>query len=117
MKRKIVVLMAALVLALAIPAHAISTRTASVVPKLSFNGTTATCTVTVTGNKPSDEITATIELYQAGKTVETWTESGTGVLEFEDTVKVNKGTTYILSVEATVNGRDLPTASVTKTCK
>lgn len=86
MKRKIVVLMAVLALVLALPAYAVSTRAARALPSLTFDGTTATCTVKITGSRPSDEITATIELTQGSKTIETWTESGTGVLEFEDTV-------------------------------
>ena len=117
MKRKTVILMAVLALVLVIPAYAVSARAVRVLPSLVFDGTTATCTVKITGNSTSDKITATIELTQGGKIVESWTESGTGTLKFEDTVEVSKGKTYTLSVDATVNGRNLPTASTSKTCK
>lgn len=117
MKRKIVALMAVLALVLAIPSYAVSARFEQVFPSLEFSGTTATCAVTVRGNNASDKITATIRLAQGGRTVERWTANGTGVLEFEETASVTKGETYLLLVDATINGEDLPTASVTKTCK
>lgn len=41
-------------------AYAASTRAAAVVPRISFNGTTASCTVFIAADRPTDDIEAVI---------------------------------------------------------
>lgn len=50
---------------LAISAHAASARTIDVYPSLAFNGTSATCTVTILGERTTDRISAVIAFHIA----------------------------------------------------
>lgn len=50
-------------------------------------------------------------------TTATWTASGTGTLKFSKTKTVEKGSTYKLTADATVNGTKLSTTSATGTCR
>ena len=75
-------------------AHA-ATRAAAVVPRISFNGTTASCTVFVAADRPTDDIEAVIKLWQGSKCIET----------------------YQLTVDVTLEGKVQPRFSVEGTCK
>lgn len=88
----------------AIPAYAASPRTIDVYPSLSFNGTTATCTATIMGERTTDRIAASMELRQGGTLIDDWSASGSGILKLDKTTTVTKNKTYTLTVEYTVNG-------------
>ena len=96
-------------------AHA-ATRAAAVVPRISFNGTTASCTVFVAADRPTDDIEAVIKLWQGSKCIETWEASSVGDLAFSGTATVSRGKTYQLTVDVTLEGKAQPRFSVEGTC-
>lgn len=116
MRKKVLALTLVLVFALGITAQAASARAATVTPALTFNGTTATCTVLVTGGAASDSISVTAKLYQGSTCVKTWTASGTRNVKLSKTATVEKGKTYKLTADATIGGVKQATRSVTGTC-
>ena len=97
-------------------AYAASTRAAAVVPRISFNGTTASCTVFVAADRPTDDIEAVIKLWQGSKCIETWEASSVGDLAFSGTATVSRGKTYQLTVDVTLEGKAQPRFSVEGTC-
>ena len=94
--------MCAFLVLLSSTAHA-ATRAAAVVPRISFNGTTASCTVFVAADRPTDDI-------------ETWEASSVGDLAFSGTATVSRGKTYQLTVDVTLEGKAQPRFSVEGTC-
>lgn len=107
-----------LLLALMLPITAqAAPRSSSAKPSLSFSGTTATCKVTVYGTGTKDSISLTAKLWKGSECIATWAASGTGRLDFSKTKTVEKGGTYKLTADATVNGAKLSTASATGTCR
>ena len=62
MKRRIFSLTVLFLLMLGITAQAIEPRATGGNPVLTFDGTTAECSVTCTGNKSSDQVEATLTL-------------------------------------------------------
>ena len=93
--------MCAFLVLLSSTAHA---ATRAVVPRISFNGTTASCTVFVAADRPTDDIEAVIKLWQGSKCIETWEASSVGDLAFSGTATVSRGKTYQLTVDVTLEG-------------
>ena len=116
MKKRMALLLVVLAMMLTVPAFAVQMRSAGVYPHLSFNGTTATCVVTVEGENSTDRIEVDVELWEGGVRKNTWSASGTEYIEFVRTAGVTSGRTYTLKAYATVNDRDLPMSYVTKRC-
>lgn len=116
MRKKVVALVLVLAFALGITAQAVDVLAARAEPAISFSGTTATCKVTARGDKTSDTISVTAKLYQGSTCLKTWTASGTGLVTLRKTATVQKGKTYKLTADATINGVKQPTKSVTGTC-
>lgn len=82
-------------------------NTSTIVSCLTFNGTTASCTVSVDGFKGTTRISATYELQlkigSTYSTVKTWTASANAeYLDWNDSYSVAKGYTYRLYVTANV---------------
>lgn len=119
MKKKAIPLLLFLVLLFAQPvyAEAASSRTATIWPSMTFNGTTAQCSVSVTADHFTDDIEIVVKLWRNGQWIKTWEDSGTGYLIFDRTTTVTKGYTYTMTVDATLDGVVQPTVSVTGTCK
>ena len=105
-----------LVMAFAVPAEAADARVSTIVPSLSFSGTTATCSLRVTGESTSEHIEATIKLYLGNIPVATWTAEGDGYLFFSKTTGVNKGYTYTMKVQLTIDGEECYVSDVSGTC-
>lgn len=103
---------AALVFVLCIPAGAVETRSTTQNLDLTFEGTTAYCTATVTSWGKS--IDATMVLKQGSTVIDSWSGTGTSVVVLEGEHTVTKGTTYTLEVSGTANGTPF---SATKTGK
>ena len=97
-------------------AYAASARAASVVPRISFNGTTASCTVFIAADRPTDNIDAVIKLWQGNQCLKTWERSSVGDLAFSGKATVSKGKTYQLTVDVTLAGKKQPRFSVKGTC-
>ena len=117
MKKRVLVIVSLLALMLTIPAYAAQKRAPDVLPGLSFNGTTATCSVLASGDYITDDISLEIELWQGNNLIESWSKSGEAYIEFADTVSVIKGKTYTLKVYAEINNVEIPVVTITKTCK
>lgn len=115
MKKHFFSIMCAFLVLLSSTAHA-ATRAAAVVPRISFNGTTASCTVFVAADRPTDDIEAVIKLWQGSKCIETWEASSVGDLAFSGTATVSRGKTYQLTVDVTLEGKAQPRFSVEGTC-
>lgn len=98
-------------------AYAASSRVAPVVPGISFNGTTATCTVFVYAEQMTDDIDAVIKLWQGSQCIKTWEESSVGDLAFSSTATVSRGKTYQLTVDVTLAGNTQPRVSIQGTCR
>ena len=91
-------------------------RALGINPVLDFNGTTATCEATAVGNNTSEYIEVTMKLKWGIFTLETWTASGYGYVYMLEEHSVNKGWTYKLVVEVTVDGVASSPVSVEGTC-
>lgn len=91
-------------------------RILSINPSISFEGTTAECSVSVVADKMTDSIMATLILWDGSKVVDSWTASGTGYLLFSDSAQVTKGKTYKLTVDVVIKGIAKPRVSVEGTC-
>ena len=91
-------------------------RTIGIIPDISFNGTTANCEASVTGNNSSEYIEVTMKLKWGIFNVEKWTASGYGYVYMQEQHSVNSGWTYKLVVEVTINGVEQTPVSVTGTC-
>lgn len=116
MRKRILALFLILSLALGVTAQAVEVLSVRTVPKIAFDGTTATCTVSVRSDKATDTISLTAKLYQGSTCVKTWNTSGTGVVQLSKPVAVEKGKTYKLTADVTINGVKQATKSTTATC-
>lgn len=116
MKKRIFPILLIFLMAFSSTAYAASTRAAAVVPRISFDGTTASCTVFIAADSPTDDIEAIIKLWQGSKCIETWEKSSVGDLAFSAKATVSKGKTYQLTVDVTLAGKAQPRFSVEATC-
>lgn len=117
MKKRFVAAFFVISMLLMLPAHAATTRAIVVSPSLKFDGTTATCFVAITANKPTDKISATMELWQGDTFIDSWTGTGTWTLKMEKTATVSKNKTYDLIVSYSVNGVEKTPVSTSRTNK
>lgn len=114
MRKRILPLLAAVLLVLTIAAGAVEARIAVPAVSLSFQGTTAVCTASV--SDPSKQIKATLELWCGTTLVDCWDASGTSLVEFDETATVTRGKTYRLTLVGTSNGKAFTPVNITKTC-
>lgn len=91
-------------------------RALTINPVLDFEGTTAFCEATAVGNNTSEYIEVTMKLKWGIFTLETWTASGYGYVYMLEEHSVNKGWTYKLVVEVTVDGVESSPVHVEGTC-
>lgn len=92
--------------------YAANPRAVTAQPVLSFSGTTANCSVSVTtyGN-----IDVTLSLWQGNTLVDSWSESGFSIVSINESCTVAKGKTYKLTVSGTAGGQTI-SGSVSKYC-
>ena len=81
-----------------------ATYVLTIKPHLSFNGTTATCEVTVVGNTMSDYIEVEMKLMHGTTCVDSWSADAYGFLNLKEYATVTQGQTYTLVVAVTMNG-------------
>lgn len=117
MKKRIIPLVLLLAMLLSLPAYAVSPRVMTILPAISFNGTTANCRVSVSADRSTDQISAVIQLWNGSTRIARWTDSGTGYLLFSNSATVSKGKTYELTVDVKINGVSKPQVSIEGTCK
>ena len=116
LKKRILPILFVFLMVFSSTAYAASPRVAQVVPGISFNGTTATCTVFIAAEQATDDIDAVIKLWRGSQCIKTWERSSVGDLAFSGEASVTKGKTYELTVDASLSGKDLPRFSVKGTC-
>lgn len=116
-------LLLAFILVMAIPVTAnaaspdeINPYALHVRPGLSFDGTTANCSVTVIGENTSDSISIIMKLWQGNSCIATWSTSGKGYVQFSRSKNVTEGLQYKLTADITINGIAKPTFSDYGTC-
>lgn len=119
MKRKIISLLLVLILvgSMAIAVSAASSRILAIDPGLSFDGTTAQCSLIVCSDYLTDSISATIKLYRGTTCIKTWVRSSTGYLSFYEEVTAIKNREYTLEAVVTINGITKSPLTVTNTCE
>lgn len=119
MKRRIVILLIALLIIASMPIYVMAntSRVLAIIPGLNFEGAMAKCSLTVTGNYSTDEIEAVIKLWDGGSCLMTWTRSGTGYLVFNDIYRVARNKEYTLTVDVEINDVSKPRVSVSKRCE
>ncbi len=116
MKKRIFSILVLFLMVFSSTAYAASPRVAQVVPEISFDGTTAICTVFIASEQPGDDIETVIKLWQGNRCIETWEPSSVGILTFSGKAKVAKGKSYQLTVDVTLAGKKLPRFSINGTC-
>ena len=95
-------------------AEAAESRVATVNPYLSFSGTTANCSVSVTAF--GKDISVTMQLCQGDTVLKTWYGSGRSVVSLSEEKSVVRGNTYTLKVSGTIGGEAFDGAPVTCKC-
>lgn len=85
-------------------------------PRLTFNGTTATCSASCYGDSNNDTVDATLTLYQGNTFVDSWRATGRGRARPSGQCKVKSGKSYKLTLEYSINGVDQPSLSTTDVC-
>lgn len=115
MKTRNVLLFFAVLFLLTTQANAASTRTL-LAPSLSFDGTTANCSIFVAGTAPSDEVSATLQLWKGNICIAAWKQESTTYVSIKETATVEKGETYTLTVDISINGVPQATVPVSRTC-
>lgn len=116
MTRRILTLAVLLTVVLAISVQAMEPRVISAKPRLSFNGTTAICSATCTGNGTNDVVEATMTLYRGSIYVDSWSDMGTGRLYLYGEHAAISGKEYKLVLEYSINGEEKPSVYVIKIC-
>ena len=117
MRKSALVLASILVLSIPMTAYEATPRFLNIMPELTFDGTTANCSVAVVASTTSDDIYATIKLWHGTTCLETWTASGDGYVFWDDTATVTKNQTYKLTVDVTINGVSKPQVYVESKCE
>lgn len=116
MKKLALLLAIVLIFGLSVTAYAASPRIINIMPEITFSGTTANCAVAVTGDHATDDIDVVIKLWRGSTCLRTWYANGNGYVFWDDTAAVNKGKTYTLTVDTTINNVTNPRVSVSGTC-
>lgn len=118
MKTKLFIFFLIILLVVApITANATTPRTTTILPEIHFDGTKATCYVTIQADSVSDEIYAKITLLEGTKCVAEWTVEGQFYCTSQKTFSCTKGKEYTLTIEATINDIPQSTVSYSGTCK
>lgn len=119
MKRLIscITVTAMLALLLISPVCAAERSASRVYPSLTFSGTTANCSVTVIADSAEETISITVKLWDGSTCIKTWNDTGTGTLVFKGTATVEKGKTYDMTVDVTIDEEEYATQTVSGVCK
>lgn len=81
---------------------------------LSFSANTANCSASII--EKGKNISATMNLYESGSLVDTWSRSGSSSVTLSGSHTAKSGKTYKLVVNYTINGGSTQTVTTTKTC-
>ena len=83
---------------------------------LDFSDTTAYCYVYIRADSARSDISATIELWNGSRLIGSWEESAKSSITFSKDVSVEKGKTYQLTVDYTIDGEPQNALSASGTC-
>ncbi len=115
MKKRLLPLILVFVILLTLGANAaIAPRGDHLYPQLTFSGSTANCSVTIT--QPNKQIEATLALWKGNRLIDSWPGSGTSVVYISGSASVTPGETYTLKVYGTADGVPFDLVSVSGTC-
>lgn len=115
MRKRILALALIFALLLSMTAFAAETRVISPVsPSLSFSGTTANCSVTV--SEAGADIDVTLTLYRGWSVIGSWSDSGRHSVSISESCGVTKGLEYRLVATGTIDGVAFTSAEVVGTC-
>lgn len=115
MKKLLCVLMTLLIFTVVpVTAYANSSRAITVAISLSFENSTACCSVMITANYTDDVIRAVIGLYYEGEKIDSWFAYGEDCLPFTKTVDISDygPGTYEVTVVYTINSKAEPCVSM-----
>ena len=117
-KRFVSVGLAALLVCLLVAQAALAAtpRAAEAAANLSFEGNTAVCTAICKGNSTSDNISATMLLYENGVFVDSWSGSGKWKVSLSGEYEAVSGNTYRLEVSYSINNLVQPIVSTKSVC-
>lgn len=113
-RKRIILIVLCILVLMVIPAQAAQTRAISATPKLIFNGTTASCEVTV--SSLGKNISVELELWYGNTLIDAWTKSGTSIVTISENCTVVRGRTYTLVASGTCGEESFSGVSITKTC-
>lgn len=117
MKQRILMVGLILYILLQVPAQAAITRGSGFTPTLSFNGTTANCSIYVRGSSPTDKISVTLELKHGNTCIGYWEDSSTYFAVINESAPVVKGQFYELTTTVSINGVLQASTPASGTCK
>ena len=115
MKKRIISMFAVALLLLTLTAQAVEPR-AGGTPVLNFNGTTAECSVVCKGAGTTDQVKATLTLYQGSTFVDSWSGSGTYRVPVSGSAEATSGKEYRLVLTWSINGVSQPSVTTTGRC-
>lgn len=98
------------------PVSAQSERLVSKTIRLTFDDTTASCVVAISGSK-NNYISAVVTLWSDNQCIGTWEQAQSGYINIKEDVSVTKGQHYTLKADYTVDGIAQPQLSTSKTCE
>lgn len=117
MKQRILMMGLILCILLQVPAQAAITRGTGFTPTLSFDGTTANCSIYVRGSSPADKISVTLELKHGNTCIGYWEESSTYFAVINGDATVVKGQFYELIATVSINGELQASVPASGTCR
>lgn len=118
MKKRICTLTTVFLMLLSISVSAAEPRALRPQYSLDFNGTTAICEVDINADSNSDIIGLTVQLWDGGTCLKTWTDTGTGALSFSETHSrgISTGKSYTMTVSYSIAGKIYPKLSTSAIC-
>ncbi|MEG2146649.1 MAG: hypothetical protein RRY06_08475 [Lachnospiraceae bacterium] len=116
MTKRMISMALLLIMMLSLSVQAVEIRAITANPRLSFNGTTATCMVDCKSGNSSDKISATLTFYQGSTYVDSWSGTGNGRVIISEICTVKSGKAYKLVLSYSVNGQAQDSVSVTNIC-
>jgi len=116
MKKKVIAFLVLFALVLTVPGYAVQPRTPFHDADITFEGNQACCEVRIMGTSLTEDISATIKLWEKSQCIQTWHENDVGYLEFHGRKTVTPKETYKLTVNYTINGISQPQLSASNTC-
>lgn len=112
MKKRFFILSVLLALLIAFSAWNMGNQAAVIRPTLAFRESQVLCGLRITADTENEFLFAVIRLWEDGRCIETWRETGMGLLQFSESVPAVPGSSYCLTVRVSINGRRLPQMSV-----